>query len=99
MLYYQIHGIVYLGYHSISCGVTLLQTWAWEHISISRPVIHVDLQPSEPYAFKYTTSIRHRGSGNTLYWRHHFDILQHFIWRPYLDCPDWHDDVVHLSFC
>lgn len=75
MLYYQMHGIVYLGYRSISCGVTLLQTWAWEHISISRPVVHVDLQPSEPYAFRYTTGIRHRGSGKTLYWRHQLDIL------------------------
>lgn len=43
MLYYQLHGIVYPGYRSISCGVTFLQTWAWEHISISRPIIHVDL--------------------------------------------------------
>lgn len=27
------------------------------------------------------------------------DTLQHFIWRPYLDCLNWPDDVVHLSFC
>lgn len=79
MVYYQMHDIVYLGYLSISIGVTLLQTWAWEHISIARPIIHVDLQPSEPYACRYTTGIRHKGSGNTLCWRHQLDILQHFI--------------------
>lgn len=63
-----------------------------------RPVIHVDLQPSEPYAYRYTMGIRHRGLGNTLYWRHQLDILHLFIWRPNLDCPGCADDAMHLPF-
>lgn len=99
VLHYQIYSVVYLRYRSISCGVTLLQVWDWVHISISKLVIHVDLYPEEPYTYRYTPDIGHRGLGNTLYWRYQIDILQHFIWRPYLDFPGWADDDQHLPFC
>lgn len=83
-LYHQMHGIVYLQQKSVGCGITLLQTWAWEHIAIFHLVLHMDLELDQPYAFGYTVGVWHRASGNILYWHHQIDILQYFSWRPYL---------------
>lgn len=38
MLYFQLHQIVYQRVQTLSCGVTLLQVWAFEHIAICQPI-------------------------------------------------------------
>lgn len=67
ILYYQMHGIVYLTYRSIIWGIIILKAWGLEHIVIFRPVVHVQLQDKEHYAYRYTPGIRHRGSRNIMY--------------------------------
>ncbi|XP_059068590.1 serine/threonine-protein phosphatase 7 long form homolog [Cryptomeria japonica] len=51
-LYHQMHGIAYLRQESIGCGITLIQMWAYEHITIFYPTLDVDLEPEKPYAYR-----------------------------------------------
>lgn len=66
-LYHHMHGVVYLQQKLVGCGITLLQIWAWEHIDIFCPALHINLELEKPYAYEYTIGVRHRASGNILY--------------------------------
>lgn len=53
-LYRELHQVVYLGYMSLLAGVTLLQVWAWEHISAARPLVDRDRPVGRAYSYGYT---------------------------------------------
>lgn len=52
-LYKDLHQVVYLGYSSLSVGVTLLQVWVWEHIPAARPLVDKDRPVGCAYAYRY----------------------------------------------
>ncbi|XP_059074222.1 protein MAIN-LIKE 2-like isoform X1 [Cryptomeria japonica] len=52
-LYRDLHEVVYLGYGSLSAGVTLLQVWCWEHIPAARPLADRDRPIGRAYAYGY----------------------------------------------
>lgn len=37
-LYYELHQFVYHGSIGLGCRVTLLRVWAYEHLSVTRPI-------------------------------------------------------------
>lgn len=53
MLYYYLHQVVYKGGLSFNTGGTLLQIWAYEHISIFRPLVERELVEDMPYVYSY----------------------------------------------
>ena len=90
--------MAYSGGLSISVGVTLLQIWAYKHISVFWPVVDWELVDDMPYVYSYRGVLAQGPLGYVTYFHHQLDTLDQFIWRPYIDCPGWEDDEVHLPY-
>lgn len=52
-LYHDLYQMVDWGASSLSCGMTLLQVWAWEHIAMTRLAFPRVRPPSRPYVYAY----------------------------------------------
>ena len=75
MLYYYLHQVAYRGQLSISAGVTLLQIWDYEHISVFRPVVDRELVDDMPYVYSYRGVLAQGPLGYVTYFRHQLDTL------------------------
>lgn len=67
-LYHDLHQVVYLGAASLSVEVTLLQIWAWEHITVTQPIAERDRLFGRPYVFEYLGGVFHHKLGKLEYW-------------------------------
>ncbi|XP_057861147.2 protein MAINTENANCE OF MERISTEMS-like [Cryptomeria japonica] len=97
-LFRSLHEVVYLGYGSLSAGVTLLQVWCWEHIPVARPLTDRDRPVGAAYAYGYRGLVVQRKLGKLEHWRRVFDDIDTVIWRPYTGCEVWAEDGIEMPF-
>ncbi|XP_059065566.1 protein MAIN-LIKE 1-like [Cryptomeria japonica] len=74
-LYRGLHEVVYLGYGSLSAGMTLLQVWCWEHIPAARPLADRDRLVGCAYAYGYRGLVVQCKLGKLEHWRRVLDDI------------------------
>ena len=75
MLYYYLHQVAYRGGLSISAGVTLLQIWAYENISVFWMVVDWELVDDMPYVYSYRGVLAQGPLGYVTCFCHQLDTL------------------------
>lgn len=97
-LYRELHQVVYLRYMSLSVGVTLLQVWAQEYIPVSGPLADRDRPVGWSYVYGYTVIVVQHKLGKIENWRRVLDDIDTVIWRPYMDCEVWAEDMLEMPY-
>lgn len=97
-LYHDLHQVVYRGSSSLSCGVTVLQIWAWEHLAVTRPACPRVRPPGMPYIYMYAMFLTQPKLGKVDYWRRLLDDMDIVVWRLYLDCKPWNTDDIEMPY-
>lgn len=97
-LYRGLQEVVYLGYGSLSAGVTLLQVWCWEHILAARPLADRDKPVGCAYVYGYRGLVVQCKLGKLEHWRRVLDDIDTVTWRPYTGCEVWVEDGLEMPF-
>lgn len=97
-LYHDLHQFVYLGGCEISAGVTLLQIWAYKHITMIRLICYMGRGARQSYVHMYSMLVSKHWLGKMDYWGHVIDDIDIVIWQPYLDCEPWEEGETNLPY-
>lgn len=78
--------------------MTLLQVWAYEHLSVTCLIHFRGRGHVRNYVHLYDMITSQPRIGRQEYWCRVIEEIDSVVWRPYLDCEEWEDNAVELSY-
>lgn len=88
--------MVYDDATSLASGCSLLQIWAWEHISVTHP-LGLRFKPvGALFVMMYNQVASQLMLGKLESYRQALDDMDAVVWRPYRLCDPWSEDAFEV---